>query len=88
VTEREYRTRKGALLAQLEWSRSAPGEYLVEGYNVRCAIKAAGLYAGRWEIRRTTFLSGGRSATERHTATSFTDALEWIATQLEERRSP
>lgn len=82
----EHKTRKGALLAQLEWSRKGPGRYLVEGYDVECTRRAQGLYAGRWEVRRVIFLSGGRSETQRHTTTSFTDALDWIATRLEERR--
>lgn len=86
MSEREYKTRRGALLADLEWGKVGPGEYLVEGYTVTCVRKAAGLYAGRWTVRRTFHLGGGLSRTDRHTATNFTDALEWIATEIERRK--
>jgi hypothetical protein len=62
----EHKTRRGALLAQLEWRRDGPGVYQVEG---RYVERRPG---GMWWVE-------GAAAQGLCWFASFTDALEWIA---------
>lgn len=74
MPEREYKTRRGELLARLEWSRTGSGQYLIEGYQVTKRDN------GYWFIGR---VAQGHAAT----AMTLTDALEYIAVRLETRQS-
>jgi hypothetical protein len=64
----EYKTRKGALLAQLEHTKIGPGQYLVEGLTVFAADRV-------WTILDPQGIG--------HDHDTLTDALEWIAAQID-----
>lgn len=61
----EHKTRRGALLARLEWRRIESGVYQVEGLYVE---RRSG---GMWWVE-------GAAAKGKCWFESFTDALEWI----------
>lgn len=64
----QYKTRKGALLAQLEHEKVSAGRYRVEGYTV--LVTRSG-----WDIFQAESVV--------HDVGTLTDALEWIAAQLD-----
>lgn len=67
----EYKTRKGALLAQLEHTKIGPGQYLVEGLTVFAADRV-------WTILDPQGIG--------HDHETLTDALEWIAERIDEAK--
>jgi hypothetical protein len=64
----EYKTRKGALLAQLEHTKIGPGRYRVEGYEVLASDRV-------WNVLEPN------GTVQNHD--TLTDALEWIAAQID-----
>lgn len=82
MAEREYLTRKGELLARLEWGKLAPGWYQVEGrYHVKRNSDRA------WTVTRPRRPDGTKDPFAAFGARHFdtmTDALEHIAEKLVE----
>jgi hypothetical protein len=73
VGHHEHMTRRGELLARLEWGKTGPGQYFVEGH------KLTKVKDRLWSVAP---ISGGEG-THRP---SMTAALEWIAERVEARR--
>lgn len=46
----QHKTARGALMAKLDWKKTAAGEYVIEGYGVIMRAEASGSRPGRWEI--------------------------------------
>lgn len=66
----QHKTARGALMAKLEWSKIAPGQYVVEGYGVIMRAEASGSRPGRWDV-----IDADANTTE---VTSLTAALQLI----------
>lgn len=72
MTEREYRTERGALLAALEHQCVRRGVWLIEGYRVEK------LGAGTWRSP-TRWIAFRRGHPVAYTADDFASVLRWIA---------
>lgn len=81
MSEKGHTTRRGALFAALECDKRGPGHYWVEGHDVVHVVRKSttpwGNRVDHWEVSRD-----GKRVARRE---NFTEALEWIAEQLEHR---
>jgi hypothetical protein len=81
VSEREYATRKGALLARLEHNRVEPGHWIVEGYRVKRGPK----YWRAWSLTGGVRLAVIENSMNVCVWVTFTEVLEIIAERTHQR---